>query len=161
MADGPVLPGTINRAYYYATPFDGADAAAIKVEIAAGGVRFDDILSDGKRSDSRQTAKLKEAGREFELTVVGGRVVGFNCKITARPGHTVYDALDAAYAANTVIGILLCTGDKATAGTRCFVMNSQIEEWSQERPDPGATMHDFTVSPTAMTGFTPATVAIS
>jgi len=160
MADGPALPGDVNRAYYYATPFAGADAAAVLVEVAAGGVRFDDLISDAARSDSRQSADLKERGRDFVLKVIGGRVLGFTSKITARPGNTVYDALDTAYGAKTVIGVLLCTGNKATAGTKCLAMNVQIETWSRDEPDPGATMHDFAVAPTPLSTFDPITVTV-
>lgn len=161
MADAAVLPGAIHRIYYYATVFAGADAAAVKTEIAAGGVRFDDILSEANLSHTRDTAELKERGRDIKLKLVGGRVLGFTAKITCRPGNTVYDALDAAFLANTVIGILLTTGDKATVGTKCVAMNCQIEEWSQDQPDPGAAMHDFAVGPTALSTFVPTSVAIT
>ena len=161
MADGPAKSGATHRIYYYATPFAGANGAAVLTEVGAGGVQFDDIISDVKLADSRSGAELNERGRDVTLELVGGRTVMLTGKITCRPGNTVYDALAAAYAANTVIGILVTDGNKATAGTRCVAFNCQIKEWSQDQPDPGAATHDFSVSPTALSTFALTSVTVT
>lgn len=161
MADAAPVHGEVCRAYYYATPFAAADSSALLTAIAAGGVRFDELIANAKRAQSRQTTTLKERGRPYELTVQGGKVVSFSGQITRRIGNTAYDFLEDAYDDGDVFGLLLTTGDKATAGVQCFAMNVKIHKWDIDEPDPGASTHDFEMSPTADSTWDPMTVVIA
>ena len=73
---------------------------------------------------------------------LGGRTLSFKCKIAKAPGKTNYDYLSGKYVGKTSFGLLLCTGNPATAGTVCVALNVKIKTFGGAEPDPGATLVD-------------------
>lgn len=149
----PLNSGTVQRCYVSATPF--AETCDTEAEFLAAlavsdqFTRIDDILTEGKLADSRQTGTVKPRGLDFELTFVGGRVIGFSAKILKSLGATGYDILAAAYAANSVIAVAVATGDITVTGVKSLCFNAQITKWDEDQPDPGAASHDFAVAVTS------------
>lgn len=149
----PLNSGTVQRCYVLATPFaedcDTSSEFLAALAVADSFVRIDNILSDAKLSDNRQSGKVKPRGLDFELTLIGGRVLGFSSKIIKSLGATGYELLKTAYLANSVIAIAVSTGDITVSGVKSLCFNAQIMKWDEDQPDPGAATHDFEVGPTA------------
>lgn len=138
-----IITGDLNRAYYCDTLWSAADAAALKTAIGAATlVRFDDILSDAEQSDERASSEWKARGSDIVKTFLGGRTIGFKCKIAKVPGKTNYEYLRAKFLAKTSFGLLLTSGNPATAGTVCVAANVKIKTFGGAEPDPGATLLD-------------------
>lgn len=148
----PLNSGTVQRCYVSATAFtEACDTEAeflTALAVADSFVRIDNILSDAKLSDNRQTATVKPRGLDFELTLVGGRVVGFSAKILKSLVATGYELLKTAYVANSVIAVALSTGDITVSGVKSLCFNAQITKWDEDQPDPGAASHDLALSVT-------------
>lgn len=155
MADASAKPGNICRALVSATPFANDDDASDCLTALSSMTRIDDILSDAKRTDSRATATLKERGRDYEGTFVGGRSLGFSAKITRRPGNSGYDILKTAYETKAEIAVALATGNTATAGTKVQFFVGIITKWDTDEPDPGASTHDCEIMVSGVSAFTP------
>lgn len=159
--DASAKPGTLCRAYVSSTVFaNDDDSTDVLAALATADqfVRIDNILSNAKRQDNRSTATLKERGRDFEVTFAGGRIVGFTCTITKRPGNTGYDLLKTAFEANSQIAVALSTGDIATTGTKSFCFNGIITKWDQDEPDPGATTHEMEIKISGVSAMVPVEV---
>lgn len=149
----PLNSGTVQRCYVSATAFaETCDTEAeflAALAVADQFTRIDNILTEAKLADSRQTGTFKPRGLDFELTFVGGRVIGFSAKIAKSLGATGYDLLRTAYYANSVIAIAVSTGDITVTGVKSLCFNCQVTKWDEDQPDPGAATHDFAVAVTA------------
>lgn len=128
MSDGRVVPG--KKLKLYIDP-DGVGESSWAEASKIGNV---------KRNGSWSEGEVAERDSKYTGVVLGHLTEEITVELTRRPGNTVYDAIMAAMAAGTYIGVAIADGPIATAGTKAFEADMNVLSRDDDQGHTGTTI---------------------
>jgi len=139
---------------YYCTTVTGA--LADRTWVLYGKVQ------EVQRKSAHGSIEVVEYDSDFVKHLRGHRDESLSLKVTRRPGHTGFDALQTAYEAGNVVGLALVTHGASIEeeGARVWWGDVELHEWSEDTSKDGTTC-DIVPKLTPNSAYEPESVTIA
>lgn len=105
------------------------------------------MAGDITPTDEKVTAQIDDRESEAIEEVHGRYTLSHECQITHKPGDSDYDALRAAYLADTPLAFFIADGDEGSVGTEGWQYDGQIRAFPRAEPLDGVMSVAMRISP--------------